>query len=184
MFTNNHTARSIARFPIQFLECYQHPILNTNMQAIELYNPTSPNLHLTSFTANHSLSEDLNPLNYQLTTEDFITLIQLDGRLLYTLDPVTTTALFWALHCLTKVIVRAASHNLHNYPTILFASKGYIPQIYFDHLGMQRPDILTIQDHHAINPLCGYTTWENLTVWYRDFQTMGRLAVQWIQVAR
>ena len=49
---------------------------------------------------------------------------------------------------------------------------------------MQHPDILTIQENHAINPLCGYTTQENLVAWYRDFQTMGCLAVQWIQVAR
>ena len=154
------------------------------MQSIELYRPGSPNLHLTSFAATNSLSEDLNPLNYQLTTDDFITLVQQDGQLLYTLDPATTTALFWALHRLAKFIVRAASHGLYNDSSIPFASKGYIPQIYFDRIGMQRPDILTIQDHHVINPLCGYTTRENLTAWYRDFQTMGRLAVQWIQVAR
>ena len=154
------------------------------MQAIELYNPTSPHLHVTSLAANHTLSKDLNPLNYQLTTDDFITLVQQDGQLLYTLDPATTTALFWALHRLAKFIVRATSHDVYNDSSIPFASKGYIPQIYFDSIGMQRLDILTIQDHHAINPLCGYTTRENLTAWYQDFQTMGRLAVQWIQVAR
>lgn len=49
---------------------------------------------------------------------------------------------------------------------------------------MQRPDILTIQDNNFLNPLYGYTTRENLVVWYRDFQTLGRLAIQWIQTAQ
>ena len=49
---------------------------------------------------------------------------------------------------------------------------------------MQRPDILTIQDHHFPNPLYGYTTRENLAAWYRDFQAVGQLAVQWIQTAQ
>ena len=161
---------------------------NTNysaiMQSVELYNPNYPGLHLSSFAATNSLSEDVNPLNYQLTTDDFIVLTQLDGQLLYTLDPSTTTSLFWVLHCLARYIVRAASHGLHNDPSIPFASKGYIPQAYFDRINMQRPDILTIRNHHSINPLCGYTTRENLAAWYRDFQTIGRLAVQWIQAAR
>ena len=154
------------------------------MQSLKLYNPNSANLHLTSLAAMHSLSKDLNPLNYQLGTDDFITLIQPDGQLLYMLNRSTTTSLFWALHRLARYIVRAASHNLHSDPTIPFASKGYIPQIYFDRISMQRPDILTIQDYHSINPLYGYMTHENLTAWYHDFQMMGRLAVQWIQVAR
>ena len=67
-------------------------------------------------------------------------------------------ALFWALHRLAKFIVRAASHVLYNNSSIPFTSKGYIPQIYFDCIGMQPPDILTIQDYLVINPLCGYTT--------------------------
>ena len=49
---------------------------------------------------------------------------------------------------------------------------------------MQRPDILAIQDHNFLNPLYGYTTRENLAAWYRDFQTLGRLAVQWICTAQ
>ena len=49
---------------------------------------------------------------------------------------------------------------------------------------MKRPDILTIQDHHSINPLCGYTTRENLSAWYVNFQTIGWLAIQWIQAAQ
>lgn len=154
------------------------------MQSIELYNPNSSGLFLTSFAATHTLSEDVNPLNYQLTADDFIVLTQPDGQLLYTLDPSTTTSLFWALHRLARYIVRAASHGLHNDPSIPFASRGYIPQAYFDRINMQRPDILVIQDHHSINPLCGYTTRENLAAWYRDFQTIGRLAVQWIQAAQ
>ena len=128
------------------------------MQSIELYNPNFSNLHLTSLSAKYSLSKDVNPLNYQLMTEDFISLVQLDRQLLYTLDPATTTSLFWALHRLARYITRAASHGLYGDPTIPFASKGYIPQIYFDNINMIRPDILTIQDYHFLNLLCGYTT--------------------------
>ncbi|EDR12183.1 uncharacterized protein LACBIDRAFT_323269 [Laccaria bicolor S238N-H82] len=154
------------------------------MQSVELYNPNSPNLHVSSLASMYSLSEDLNPLNYQLTTDDFIALAQPDGQLLYTLDPSTSTSLFWALYRLVRYITRAASHDLYQDATIPFASKGYIPQIYFDRIGMQRPDILAIQEYHSINPLCGYTSRENLIAWYRDFQTIGRLTVQWIQTAR
>ena len=154
------------------------------MQSIELYNPHTPNLHLTPFASTYSISEDVNPLNYQLTADDFIALTQADGQLLYALDPLTTTSLFWALHRLARYITRAASHELHADPSIPFASKGYIPQIYFDRINMQRPDILTIQDQAFLNPLYGYTTRQNLAAWYRDFQTIGRLAVQWIQTAQ
>ena len=49
---------------------------------------------------------------------------------------------------------------------------------------MQRPNILTIQDYHFLNLLCGYTSRENLSAWYRDFQTIGRLAVQWIRTVQ
>ena len=150
-----------------------NPNYSATMQSIKLYNPNCPRLHLTSFAATNSLSEDVNPLNYQLTTDNFIVLTQLDGQLLYTLDPSTTTSLFWALYCLARYIVRAASHRLHNDPSIPFASKGYIPQAYFDRINMQRPDILTIQNHHSINLLCGYTTRENLAAWYHNFQTIG-----------
>lgn len=176
----------MAEFIIQHLPTFTckftltHPNYHFKMQTIELYNPDSSNLHLTPFASINSLSENINPLNYQLTTDDFIALTQADGQIVYTLDPSTTTALFWALHHLARYIVRAASHNLHNDPSIPFASKGYIPQFYFDRISMQRPDILTIQDHHALNPLCGYSTRENLAAWYRDFQTIGRLTVQWI----
>ena len=154
------------------------------MQSVELYNPNASNLHLTPFNSTYSICEDVNPLNYQLTTDDFITLAQADGQLSYALDPSTTTSLFWVLHRLARYITRAASHGLHYDPTIPFAPKGYIPQIYFDRINMRRPDILTIQDQVFLNPLCGYTTRENLTAWYRDFQTIGRLTVQWIQTAQ
>ena len=154
------------------------------MQAIELYNPNVPNLHLMPFNSTYELSEDVNPLNYQLTTDDFIALAQADGQLSYALDPSTTTSLFWVLHRLAQYITRAASHGAHYDPTIPFAHKGYIPEIYFDRINMRRPDILTIQDQAFLNPLCGYTTRENLTAWYRDFQMIGRLAVQWIQTAQ
>lgn len=146
--------------------------IHITMQSIELYNPTSPNLHLIPFASLNSSSEDFNPLNYQLTTDDFITLKQPDSQLFYLLDPSTTASLFWALNQLARYITRAASHDLHSDPTIPFASKGYIPQIYFDRINMQRPDILTIQDNNFLNPLYGYTTRENLVAWYRDFQTL------------
>ncbi|EDQ98793.1 uncharacterized protein LACBIDRAFT_335647 [Laccaria bicolor S238N-H82] len=124
------------------------------MQTIELYNPNTPNLHLTPFTSTYSLSEDVNPLNYQLTADDFIVLTQADAP------------------------------EVNNNPSIPFTPRGYIPQFYFDRLNMRQPDILTIQDQIFLNPLCGYTTWENLSTWYRDFQTIGHLAVQWIQTAQ
>ena len=50
------------------------------MQSIKLYNPNSPNLHLSSLASTYSLSEDINPLNYQLTMDDFIALTQSDGH--------------------------------------------------------------------------------------------------------
>ena len=49
---------------------------------------------------------------------------------------------------------------------------------------MQCPDILTIQENHSLNPLCGYTTQENLTAWYCNLQTMEQLDIQWIHVAQ
>ena len=162
----------------------QQPDNHSTMQSIELYNPISPNLHLTPFASSNSSSEDLNLLNYQLTTNDFIALKQPDSQLFYFLNPSTTTSLFWALNRLARHITRAASHDLHSDPTIPFTAKGYIPHIYFDRINMQRPDILAIQDHNFLNPLYGYTTRENLAAWYRDFQTLGRLAVQWIRTAQ
>lgn len=154
------------------------------MQSIELYNPNSPNLHLTPFNSISSLSEDINPLNYQLTADDFIAINQPDGQLVYILDPSTTTSLFWALHRLARYITRCTSQDIHNDSPIPFAAKRFIPQFYFDRINMQWPDILTIQDNDFLNPLCRYTTRENLAAWYCDFQTIGRLAIQWIQTAR
>ena len=154
------------------------------MQSIELYNPNSPNLHLMPFNSPYSISEDVNPLNYRLTADDFIAISQPDGQLMYILDPSTTTSLFWALHQLARYITRAASHDVHNDTLIPFAARRFIPQFFFDCINMQRPDILTIQDHNFLILLCGYTMRENLAAWYRDFQTIGRLAVQWIQTAR
>ena len=185
--TNNLTAQSLLRSESSspnLPALIQYPHHQATMQSIELYNPNSSNLNLASIASTYSLSEDFNPFNYQLTTDDFFALIQVDGQLLYTLDPSTTTALFWALQRLARYIVRAASHDLHSDPSIPFASRGYIPQSFFDRINMQRPDILTIQDHHFPNPLYGYTTRENLTAWYRDFQMVGRLAIQWIQTAK
>ena len=154
------------------------------MQSVELYNPNNANFHLTPFASLNSMSDDVNPLNYQLGADDFIALVQPDGQLLYTLDPSTTTSLFWALHRLARYITKAASHGLHGDTSIPFASKGYIPQSYFDQIQMQRPDILTIQEYSFLNPLCGYTTRENLAAWFRDFQALGRVALQWIQTAQ
>ena len=110
---------------------YSYPNHHSNMQSIELFNLNSSNLHLTSFFSIYSLSKDVNPLNYQLTVDHFITLMQPNSQILYTLDPSTTTSLFWALHCLAWYIVRDASHDLHNDPSILLTSKGYISQFYF-----------------------------------------------------
>lgn len=184
---NDLTAKSFLRSKSPSLKSplYHLYVLSlSTMQSIELYSPNSPNLHLTSLASTYSLSEDVNPLNYQLTTDDFFALVQADGQVLYTLDPSTTTSLFWALHRLARYIVRAASHGLHNDPSVPFASKAYIPQSFFDRICMERPAILTIQDHHFPNPLYGYTTRENLAAWYRDFQTVGRVAVQWIRTAQ
>ena len=64
--------------------------------------------------------------------DDFFALTPADGKLLYALDPMTTGSLFWALHCLAQYISRATSHGLNSDPSIPFASKGYIPQIFFD----------------------------------------------------
>lgn len=128
------------------------------MQAVELYNPRFPNLHLIPFSSGYSISDNMNPLNYQLAADDFIILTQADGQVTYSLDLSTTTSLFWALHRLAWHITRAASHGLHTDPTIPFASKGYIPQIYFNHINMQRPAILAIQNYNFLNPLYGYTT--------------------------
>ena len=69
-------------------------------------------------------------------------------------------------------------------PPFPFAAKRFIPQFYFNCINMWRLDILTIQDHNFLNPLCRYTTWENLAAWYHDFQTIGRLTIQWIQTAQ
>ena len=115
------------------------------MQAVELYNPRFPNLHLIPFSSGYSISDNMNPLNYQLAADDFIILTQADGQVTYSLNLSTTTSLFWALHRLAWHITRATSHGLHTDPTIPFASKGYIPQIYFDCINMQRPAILAIQ---------------------------------------
>lgn len=154
------------------------------MQSIKLYNPNSSNLHLTSLASTYSLSDTVNPFNYQLATDDFLALVQVDGQVLYSLDPATTTAMFWVLHHLARFIVQAVLHNLHSDPSIPFALKGYIPQSYFNHICMRRPDILTIQDHHFPNLLNGFTTRENLAAWYHKFQAVGRLTVQWIQTAK
>ena len=137
-----------------------------NMQTIELYCPTSANLHVIPFTNTDSVAKNIILLHYQLTADNFIVITQLDGQLLYTLNPSKTTSLFWGLQCRTQYITRAASHDLHNDPSTPFVSKGYIPQVYFDCISMKQPDILIIEDHHSINLLCGYTMRENLSVWH------------------
>ena len=124
----------------------------------------------------------MNPLNYQLAVDDFIVLTQADGPVMYSLDLFTTTSLFWVLHCPAWHITRAASHGLHNDPS--FGSKEYIPQIYFNYINMQCPGILTIQNHNFLNPLNRYTTQENLTALYCNFQMIRNLVVQWIQTAQ
>lgn len=65
-------------------------------------------------------------------------------------------------------------------PSLPVSQCTYIPQFQFDHIAMQHPAILSTLDSHCMNPLYGYTSWENIQAWYIDFQNMGQQAVQWI----
>ena len=64
------------------------------MQTIETYTPSLPNLYLTPFQSMNTIIDDVNPLNYQLTADDFITLSLPISQLLYTLNPATGTSLW------------------------------------------------------------------------------------------
>ena len=92
---------------------------------------------IPSSTSTYSISDDVSPLNYQLTADDFIALAQSDGQLLYGLDPSITILLFWVLQRLARYITCAASHELYHDPTVPFTNKGYIPQFYFNRISMQ-----------------------------------------------
>ena len=154
------------------------------MQTIETYSPSLPNLHLAPFQSTNTIADDVNPLNYQLTADDFITLTLPSGQLLYTLDPATGTSLWWALRRLARVITRAAIHSIPIDPSLPVAQRAYIPQFQFDYIVMQRPAILSTLNPDCMNPLYGYTSRENIQAWYTNFQNMGRQAVQWIRTAR
>lgn len=154
------------------------------MQAIETYTPSLSNLHLTPFQAVNTVADDINPLNYRLTSDDFITLTLPNGQLLYALDPATGTSLWWALRRIARIITRAAVHSIPIDPSLPVALRAYVPQFQFDRIAMQRPAILSTLDPDCMNPLYGYTSRENIQAWFVDFQSMGRQAVQWIRAAR
>ena len=154
------------------------------MQTIETYTPSLPNLYLTPFQSTNTIIDDVNPLNYRLTADDFITLSLPNGQLLYVLDPATGTSLWWALRRVARVITRAATHSIPIDPSLPVALRAYIPQFQFDSIAMQRPAVLSALDPDCMNPLYGYTSRENIQAWFNDFQDMGRQAVQWIRTAR
>ena len=166
-----------------FLKTYS-PIIFLSMQAIEAYTPSLPNLHLTPFQTSNTVTDDINPLNYRLTTDDFITLTLPNGQLLYALDPATGTSLWWALRRIARVITHAAVHSIPIDPSLPVARRAYVPQFQFDRIAMQRPAVLSTLDPDFMNPLYGYTSREIIQAWFVDFQNMGRQAVQWIRTAR
>ena len=159
-------------------------ILYQTMQTIETYTPSLPNLHLTPFQSANTIVDNVHPLNYRLTPDDFITFTLPSGQLLYALDPATGTSLWWALRRIARVITRAAVHSIPINPTLPVAQRAYIPQFQFDRIAMQRPAVLSALDPDCMNPLYGYTSRENIQAWFIDFQNMGRQAVQWIRTAR
>lgn len=154
------------------------------MQTIETYTPLLPNLYLTPFQSTNTIIDDVNPLNYRLTADDFITLSLPNGQLLYVLDPATGTSLWWALRHIAQVITHAATHSIPIDPSLLVALRACIPQFQFDRIAMQHPAVLSALDPDCMNPLYGYTSRENIQAWFNDFQDMGRQAVQWIHTAR
>lgn len=158
--------------------------LYQTMQAIEAYTSLLSNLHLTPFQSANTIIDDVNPLNYRLTADDFITLTLPNGQLLYALDPATGTTLWWALRRIARVITRAAAHSIPINPTLPVALRAYIPQFQFDRIAMQRPAVLSALEPDCMNPLYGYTSRENIQAWFIDFQNMGRQAIQWIRTAR
>ena len=166
-----------------FLSQRNHTFL-LQMQAIETYTPSLPNLHLTPFLSADTIADDVNPLNYPLTPDDFITLTLPNSQLLYALDPATGTSLWWALRRIAKIIMRAAVHSIPFDPSLPVAQRAYIPDFQFDHIAMQRPAILSTLSPDCMNPLYGYTSREIIQGWFIDFQDMGRQAVQWIHTAR
>ncbi|EDR05366.1 uncharacterized protein LACBIDRAFT_329800 [Laccaria bicolor S238N-H82] len=154
------------------------------MQTIETYTPSLPNLHLTPFQSINTVADDVNPLYYRLTTDNFIVLTLPSGQLLYALDPATGTSLWWALRRIARVITRAAIHSIAIDPFVPVTQRGYIPQFQFDRISMQRPAVLSTLSPDCMNPLYGYTSRENIQAWFTDFQNMGRQAIQWIRAAR
>ena len=161
-----------------------HNTFSQTMQTIESYMPSSPNLHLTPFQSVNNIVDDVNPLNYRLTANDFVMLTLPSGQLLYALDPTTGTSLWWALRRIARVIMCAAAHSILIDPSLPIAQCAYIPQFQFDRIAMQRPAILSTLGPDCMNPLYGYTSRENIQGWFNDFKNMGRQAVQWIRTAR
>ena len=153
------------------------------MQTIKTYLLSLPDLHLTPFQSTNTIADDINPLNYWLTADDFITLTLPSGQLLYALNPTTGTSLWWALRRLTRVITCAAIHSIPIDPSLPVAQRVYIPQFQFDCIAIQHPAILSTLNPDCMNPLYGYMSRENIQAWYTDFQNMGRQAVQWICTA-
>lgn len=154
------------------------------MQAIETYTPSLPSLHLTLLQSSNTIADDINPLNYRLTTDDFITLTLPNGQLLYALDPATGTSLWWALRRIARIITHAAADSIPVDPSLPVARRAYVPQFQFDRIAMPRPAVLSTLDPDCMNPLYGYTSREIIQAWFVDFQNMGRQAVQWIHTAR
>ena len=128
------------------------------MQTIETYTPSLPNLYLTPFQSMNTIIDDINPLNYQLTADDFITLSLPISQLLYTLNPATGTSLWWALHRVAWVITCTATHSIPIDPSLPVALCAYIPQFQFDCITMQRPAVLSVLDPDCMNLLYGYTS--------------------------
>ena len=87
-------------------------ILYQTMQTIETNTPSLPNLHLPPFQSANTIVDDVHPLNYRLTPDNFITFTLPSGQLLYALDPATGTSLWWALHRIVWVITHAAMDSI------------------------------------------------------------------------
>jgi len=168
MFFSSH----YSNISFSFLSQCNHTLLS-QMQAVETYTPLFPNLHLTPFLSMDTITDDVNPLNYRLTTDDFITLTLPNGQLLYALDPATGTSLWWALRHIVKVITCAAVHSIPFDPSLPVAQHTYIPDFQFDRIAMRHPAILSTLNPDCMNPLYGYTSRENIQGWFNDFQNMG-----------
>ena len=115
----NRTSTFFQYCNISFLLFAKHTHISPfTMQAIETYTLSLPNLHLTPFQSTNTIIDDVNPLNYCLTADDFISLTLPDSQLLYALDSATSTSLWWAPRWLTRVITRTAIHFVPFNPSL------------------------------------------------------------------